>query len=149
MPARYAYSLNGENYIGAFNSREEALTAGLTDAHEQHTPPLSIFIGRRVEPDPHIAGHARTLLREIAWQAHDEVGSPAAQYLNHVNDDAIAELDRDLETLLLNWLRRHDMLPKFFNVDGIAEYPVPTPSESPSNSDQDRAPREVTQSLGI
>jgi len=148
MPARYAYSLNGENYLGAFTTREEALAAGLKDAHEQLTPPLSIFIGRRVEADPHIAGHARTLLREIAWQAHDEVGSPAAQYLNHVNDQAIAELDRDLEAVLLTWLRRHDMLPKFFNVDGIAEYPVPMPSERAAHADQDRAPREVSQSLG-
>ena len=30
MPARYAYSLNGENYTGAFATREQALDAALT-----------------------------------------------------------------------------------------------------------------------
>src|SRR5688572_25234362 len=135
MPARYAYSLNGENYTGAFSAREEALAAALDDAQNQLTPPQSVFVGRRCEPDPHVAGHARTLLREMAWQAHDEVGAPAAQYLNQVKDQTINELDRDLEKVLLDWLRRHDLLPNFFNVDATTEHPVPMPSEAARNAE--------------
>ncbi|HSI35043.1 MAG: hypothetical protein ACAI43_06985 [Phycisphaerae bacterium] len=147
MPARYAYSLNGENYTGTFLAREEALAAALDDARTQLTPPQSVFVGRRCEPDPHVAGHARTLLREMAWQAHDEVGAPAAQYLNQVADEKIDQLDRDLEKVLLDWLRRHDLLPKFFNVDAITEHPVPMPSEAARNAEP-RGSTEVSPSFG-
>src|SRR5438552_18522434 len=77
MPARYAYSLNGENYTGAFSSREEALNAAIEAARDPMNviQPQTVFVARRVEPDPHAAGHAKTILREMAWQAHDEVGA--------------------------------------------------------------------------
>src|SRR5687767_14150785 len=102
MPARYAYSLNGENYTGTFESREEALSAALDAAWDPTNlnPPQTVFVGRRVEADPHASGHARTVLREMAWQAHDEVGAPAASYLNKVGDAEIRELDRALEHVL-------------------------------------------------
>ena len=83
MPARFAYSLNGENYTGAFAAREEALAAALDAAQDpmNTNPPQSVFVAKRVEADPHAAGHARTVLREMAWQAHDEVCAPRGQLL--------------------------------------------------------------------
>ncbi len=145
MPARYAYSLNGENYTGTFSTREEALRAGLEDARESMLQPQSVFVGRRVDPDPHASGHARTVLREMAWQAHDEVGGPAAQYLNQLTDDQIRELDRDLEKVILEWQRRNELLPKFFRVESTSEHPVPQIS-FPSQQAQSSQP-EVSQSM--
>jgi hypothetical protein len=130
MPARYAYSLNGENYTGAFATRDEALAAALDAARDplNTSPPQSVFVARRVEADPHAAGHARTVLREMAWQAHDEVGAPAANYLNQLSDEQINELDGLIEHALYDWLRKHDLLPTYFKVAGISEHPVPMPS---------------------
>jgi hypothetical protein len=128
MPARFAYSLNGENYIGAFGSREEALAAAFEAARDPmglQLSPQSIFVARRVEADPHAAGHARTILREMAWQAHDEVGAPARQYLNQLDDAQIQELDGAIEKVLYEWLRKNDLLPAYFKVEGISEHPVP------------------------
>ena len=127
MPARYAYSLNGENYTGAFESREQALATALQSARDPSNvnPPQTVFVARRVEADPHAAGHAKTVLREMAWQAHDEVGAPAAGYLNHLQPEQLNELDRSIESVLYEWLRKHDLLPKFFKVEGISEHPVP------------------------
>src|SRR4051794_17697906 len=56
MPARFAYSLNGENYVGAFANREDALAAGLDAARDPRNlllSPQTIFVARRVEADPH------------------------------------------------------------------------------------------------
>jgi hypothetical protein len=129
MPARYAYSLNGENYTGAFDSREQALAAALQAARDPANvnPPQTVFVARRVEADPHAAGHAKTVLREMAWQAHDEVGAPAAGYLNQLQPEQLSELDRSIESVLSVWLRTHDLLPRFFKVEGISEHPVPPP----------------------
>src|SRR3954464_6295656 len=127
MPARYAYSLNGENYTGAYTAREEALSAALDAASDPMNlnPPQSVFVGRRVEADPHAAGHARTVLREMAWQAHDEVGAPASNYLNQLGDEKIKELDEAIEQVLYEWLRKNDLLPTYFRVEGISEHAVP------------------------
>ena len=131
MPARYAYSLNGENYTGSYAAREEALSAALEAAADPMNlnPPQSVFVGRRVEADPHASGHARTVLREMAWQAHDEVGAPASTYLNKLGGGAIRELDGAIEHVLYDWLRKHDLLPTYFRVEGISEHPVPIPAQ--------------------
>jgi hypothetical protein len=139
MPARYAYSLNGENYTGAFDSRELALAAALQAARDPSNlaQPQSVFVARRVEADPHAAGHAKTLLREMAWQAHDEVGAPAANYLNQLQPEQLHELDRAIESVLYDWLRKHELLPTFFKVEGISEHPVPVlPSSNGKFADQ-------------
>jgi hypothetical protein len=144
MPARFAYSLNGENYSGAFASRDLALAAALQAAQDpmNMAPPQTIYVARRVEADPHAAGHAKTILREMAWQAHDEVGAPAATYLNHLPDEAIRELDLALEQVLYDWLRKHQVLPTYFKVEGISEHPVP---QGPSLGMKSNEPREVNQ----
>ena len=128
MPARFAFSLNGENYTGAFQNREQALAAALAAASDPMNlaQPQTVFVARRVEADPHAAGHARTVLREMAWQAHDEVGAPATTYLHELTDDQIKELDSAIESVLYEWLRKHELLPGYFKVAGISEHPVPT-----------------------
>ena len=144
MPARFAYSLNGENYTGAFATREEALTAALEAARDPMNiaPPQSVFVARRVEADPHASGHAKTVLREMAWQAHDEVGAPAANYLNQLPESQIKELDTAIERVLYDWLRKHELLPSFFKVAGISEHPVP---QAPSVNGKSTEAREVHQ----
>lgn len=147
MPARYAYSLNGENYTGAFTTRDQALEAALADARDPlKLEPQTVFVARRVEADPHAAGHARSVLREMAWQAHDEVGAPAANYLNQLKPEQIEELDSAIEQVLYGWLRKHDLLPAFFKVEGISEHPVP-PLPSRNGKPSDREVHQVGESL--
>jgi hypothetical protein len=151
MPTRFAYSLNGENYTGDFASRDQALAAALDAARDplNLAQPQSVFVGRRVEPDPHTAGHAKTILRAMAWQAHDDVGSPAANYLNQLSDDQVAELDGAVEQILQDWLRRHDLLPKYFKVEGISEHPVPMPKGLNGRAPDTREVHQVGQTFDI
>jgi hypothetical protein len=156
MPARYAYSLNGENYTGTFASREGALSAALEAAADplNLNPPQTVFVGRRVEADPHASGHARTLLREMAWQAHDEVGAPAAKYLNKVGEHEVRELDGAIEQVVLAWLGQHNLLPTYFRVEGISEHPVPLAPAAPDgevtgNGGPDHRGGEIVDALGV
>jgi hypothetical protein len=148
MPARYAYSLNGENYTGAFATREQALDAALTAARDPlELEPQTVFVARRVEADPHAAGHARTVLREMAWQAHDEVGAPATNYLQHLKQDQIDELDGAIENVLYQWLRKHELLPTYFKAEGISEHPVPPLPSMNGKASDSREVHQVGQSL--
>jgi hypothetical protein len=144
MPARFAYSLNGENYTGAFTTRDEALASALEAAQDPMNlnPPQSVFVAKRVEADPHATGHARTVLREMAWQAHDEVGAPAANYLNQLSDEQINDLDMMIERALYEWLRKYELLPTYFKVAAISEHPVP---QLPSVNGKPTGGREVNQ----
>lgn len=152
MPAaaaavRYAYSLNGENYTGAFGTRDQALAAAIAAARNAAGDPMNnmgpqtVFVAKRVEADPHTTGHARTVLREMAWQAHDEVGARATSYLHQLDDQRIKDLDRSIERVLNEWLAKHDLLPTYFRVAAISEHPIP-----PAGDDHNEAePREVNQ----
>jgi hypothetical protein len=148
MPARFAYSLNGENYTGSFATREQALDAALTDARDPlKLEPQTVFVARRVEADPHAAGHARSVLREMAWQAHDEVGAPAANYLQQLRQDQIKELDGAIENVLYEWLRKHELLPTYFKAEGISEHPVPPLPSMNGKASDSREVHQVGQSL--
>jgi len=149
MPNRFAYSLNGENYTGDFASRDQALAAALDAARDplNLAQPQTVFVGRRVDPDTHTVGHARTILRTMAWQAHDEVGAPAANYLNKLSDGPIAELDAAVAHVVSDWLRRHDLLPKYFTVEGISEHPVPPPPSVNGRAVDTREVHQVGQSF--
>ena len=147
MPARYAYSLNGENYTGTYTARDEALRAAIEAAGESLDPPQTIYVARRVEADPHAAGHARTVLREMAWQAHDEVGASAATYLHTLSDDQVNELDRAIEKVVLEWLRRNELLPTYFKVEAISEHPVPQPRAKALGAQGGREVNQVGETL--
>jgi hypothetical protein len=149
MPARYAYSLNGENYSGSFATREEALAAALDAARDPMNviQPQTVFVARRVEADPHAAGHAKSVLREMAWQAHDEVGAPASNYLRQLRDDQTQELDLAIEKVLYEWLRKHDLLPDYFTVAGISEHAVPLPSMNGKSTSDSHEVNQVGESL--
>ena len=56
----------------------------------------------------------------MAWQAHDEVGASAANYLHKLSDDQVNELDLAIEKVVLEWLRRNDLLPTYFKVEASA-----------------------------
>jgi len=131
MVGTYAYSLDGQRYIGSFETREQALTIALEAARQRRTPPESVFVGRSVPVDPKASGHARIIVSNMAARAREEAGDVGSEYLQNLPKDQIEELDAALETTILGWLTKHDLLPTFFRVEAISEHPVPTPRAAP------------------
>ena len=48
MFGRYAYSLDGQRYVGALDSREAALDAAIDAAHRAVIPPATVFVALRM-----------------------------------------------------------------------------------------------------
>ena len=140
MVGTYAYSLEGQRYIGAFETREQALTMALEAARQRQAPPETVFIGRSVPADPKASGHARIILSNMAARAREEAGDAGDGYLQSLPRDQIEELDAELEITILGWLTKHQLLPTFFRVESISEHPVPMPrtaADAPSDEVHD------------
>ncbi len=125
MSDKFAYSLNGEEYRGAFASRDEAVKEALEAARRSSDAPPTIYVGRRVAADPKASGHARAVLSNMAARAREEFGDAASSYLTGLSKPQIENLDESLELVVLGWLQRNGLTPTFFNVEAIGEHSVP------------------------
>src|ERR1700683_2204533 len=107
MSYKYAYSLNGEHYRGAFSSRDEAIAEALGAARRSDDTPQSVFVGRMVAANPKAEGHARAVWSHITARAREKFGDAASNYLANLGKPAIEELDAALELVVLGWLQRN------------------------------------------
>ncbi len=129
MIPQYAYSLSGDQYRGPYATREEALAAAIESARRSPASPQSVFVGRMVAADAKAGGHARAILSNMAARAREEFGDAAEQYLNAIPKAQVENLDQALELVIRNWLQNADLMPTFFKVEAIGEYPVPASKE--------------------
>jgi hypothetical protein len=136
MFGKYAYSLNGEHYRGSFQTRDEAVVEAFDSARRSPQAPQTVYVGRIVPGDPKAGGHARAVLSNMAARAREEFGDAGLQYLQHLSKQQIDSLDDALELVVRGWLHRHDLMPTFFKVDAIGEYPVPASSTSSRQSSE-------------
>jgi hypothetical protein len=127
MKGAYVFSLNGENYIGAFDSREAALSAALEQAAQEADPPTAVYVGQRVMASPETEGHSDLILARMRERAVARQEGAGPQYLRHVNDQQAAELDDALQSALLHWLKKQELMPTRFNIVTVSEHPVPLP----------------------
>lgn len=151
MAGKYAFSVNGDQYIGAFDSRDEALRKGLERASGMAIPPQSIYVGRRVAANPQAGGHARAVLANMTARSR-ELSDAAGGYLGHLSPQQIDDLDSAIEYAVLGWLSKQELMPTFFTIEAISEHPVPSPSisrEDTNNGEvQDLGSVEYPSSLG-
>jgi hypothetical protein len=135
MTPKYAYSLSGDQYRGPFDTREAALAAAIEAARNSSASPQSVFVGRMVPADAKAGGHARAVLSNMAARAREEFGDAAEEYLVGLPKAEIDKLDEGLELVIRNWLKTSNLMPTFFKVEAIGEYPVPALKEVQDASD--------------
>ena len=124
---KFAYSYDREDYVGAYESPEDALAAAVENSQGLSNPPTTIYVGTIVQADPQASDHARTIINNMSQRAHVDYGDPAARYLKSVNSAQVKELDEAIKTSIEGWLAKHKLTPTFVRVEGIREYPVPFP----------------------
>jgi len=129
---KFAYSYDREDYVGAYESAEDALAAAVENSQGLSNPPTTIFVGTIVQADPQAADHAKTIINNMSQRAHVDYGDPAARYLKNVTPAQVKELDEALKVSILSWLQKHKLQPTFVRVEGIREYAVPFPGPSAS-----------------
>jgi hypothetical protein len=138
MHPKYAFSLNGEHYSGAYSTRDEALTAAIEAAHRGVDSPQTVYVGRRVPADPQASGHARAVLANMSARARVEFGDPGSDYLAHLSKQQIENLDKSLELVIRGWLEHNELIPTLSRVEAIGQYPVPSTSpERPSDDSRE------------
>lgn len=121
--AEYCYSWNGEDFkSGTFDSVKAALDDAVADNDGEHT---HVYIGQVERPSNScFFPDAGDLLEHMDSQAYDYAGEYSADYLD-VSDEAKAELNELLSSLLDSWCRKHGVSPSFYQVGNVKEYPLP------------------------
>ena len=130
MSGKFAYSYNGENYIGRFNTRQEALAEATRRVDAQPERPQSVYVGRLHTIDPKLTGHAAAIIQEMRKSAIADIGELGDEYLRRATAEQVTELDREIGTVVHTWLQRHELASAAFRVEEISERPVPPPADT-------------------
>ena len=122
---KFAYSYDREDYVGAYETPEDALSAAVDNSQHLSNPPTTIYVGTIVQADAQASDHAKTIINNMSQRAHVDYGDPAARYLKNVTSAQVKELDEAIKGAIEGWLTKHKLTPRFVRVEGIREFPVP------------------------
>jgi len=126
MLPQFAYSFDRHSYAGPFNSRQEAIAAGIERSRKIGAAGIeAVYVGMIVQPDPQAAGHAEEVVKNMVRRARGAAGESYEGYLTNVNEQQEAELDAAIEKCVMDWLKKHDLMPQFTKVRGVSEHPIP------------------------
>src|SRR5437016_3993490 len=126
MP-QYAYSLNGENWMGAFGTRDAALAAAFQKCSGAADPPGTVFVGELSGGEAFANQLGQVLVTEMRSRARSRGGEGAGRYLRDVTASQLDELGGQVEKTVMRWLQAHELLPQSFKVAAISEHMVPLP----------------------
>jgi hypothetical protein len=141
----YSYSLDRQVWTGRFTTRKEAADAAITRAVKEATPPETVYVGQRIEPDLRAYGHARGIIDTMRRRVREDNGDVADGFLRGVTDGQISALDCALESTIGDWLGQSGLQPNWVRIEAVGEYPLPAVSAARSSA---RAADEVSE-LGV
>jgi len=139
----FAYSLNGQDYQGAFATRDQARQAAFDAANEAVEPPQSIYVGRRQLADPMADSHARTVIGNMQARAREQYGDQASAYLVKLSKAVIEDLDQALQQAVAHWLETHGLMPTFDKIDAVGEFPLPSVAQINASKSESREVQEI------
>jgi hypothetical protein len=125
---RYCHSLDGENFEGDYESREQALAYGQQDAYNNHNP------GEQVTVYTGVVQSAAEVLRKYAERMGESAIDCAEDYasLDIAADDIIVDVPNDkhaeLGRVIVDWLAANATFNRW-GVKDIQEHPYTTPPE--------------------
>lgn len=109
---------SGEN----FNTREEAIEAGQAEYVGDTGGMHEFFVG---QIDGNIAIHINTdnILDNIAEGVYEQVGEVSEDYLGHVKQDDLNELEGELSEVILKWMKKHGYEPNYYKIVNTESVP--------------------------
>lgn len=107
---KFGYSTDEENFTGFYDTREAAASEGFSANEDLDV----IWTGQCVVPERIV--DADSLIDQIAVRTTDEAGDWADGYLNNVPEEAIKDLQEELQDLWDRWEEKHGLKPQWFNV---------------------------------
>ena len=124
MP-QYSFSLNGENWSGAFATREEALATAIQKCSGAADPPGTVFVGEMPGGEMFADHLGRVVVKELC--ARRQGTETSDRNLREVTAHQLAELDALLEKAVSGWLKDHRLTAEDFKVEAISEHLTPVP----------------------
>ena len=121
VEGKWAYSHNGENYSGTYDTREEAIAEGGAGYEGS-----SIWVGKCGRPPCEEHLHADMLIEHILCQ--DEWCNDWAEeafVLPRESDEAMTELTTSLRRMFAEWLDKYKLRPSFFVIYEAEEVAIP------------------------
>lgn len=147
MP-QYAFSLNGENWSGAFDTRDAALGAAIQKCSGAADPPGTVFVAEIVAGEAFADRLASVLIKEMRTRARSRGVEGAARWLRELSAAQLTELDGQIERTLVGWLQKNQLMPQSFKVEAISEHSTPVPHRGLARPSNNGNGKEV-QDLGL
>ena len=121
---KYAYSFNGEEYEGPFDSYDEALQAAKDEnLDEYHDDRYEVaYIGECVWYKPHVS--ADNVIEAVQDDAYEQAGVFASHYLDDVTEEHRNMLESLLTGIFNIWAKDYGYKPAFFTVENVKEVKI-------------------------
>lgn len=145
MP-QYAFSLNGENWSGAFANREEALKAAIQKCSGAADPPGTVYVGEIFGGEVFADHFGKVIVDEMRARARTRGAEGDGRYLRDLSVAQMDALDAQIERTVVGWLQKNDLMPQSFKVEAISEHSTPVPHRGLGRSNNGK--KEV-QDLGV
>ena len=121
---KWAYSFNGEEYTGSFDSKAEAIKEARAEWGDRDTAispmPEKLYAGIEVEPPITWCDMGENYVESMQEQL-DEYGEWAELFDGQVTNEDIEELDKSLNAAVEKWIKDRNIKPGFFIVDAVEE----------------------------
>lgn len=117
---QWVWSLNGKTFYGAFDTLGEAKAAAIAEGKEGGY--RRAFVGKRTEHPIDIID-ADTVIEKMSESAYEDAG--AEDYLDGVDRKARKELEKSLRRVVAKWVDKHNLWPKFFEIEDVIEIDLP------------------------
>ena len=123
MSDKWCYSFNDIDFIGGFNTKEEALEEAKAeiDCDRKYSGfKGKLWIGKAVYAELTDID-ADVLLEQIAEEAIQDTGDYGEDYLMLVPKELVEELEEQLNEVWHDWAEKHNYKPDWFKVADVEE----------------------------
>lgn len=116
---KYAYSLNGERYLGEFDTKETAIK----EYKDNYSGNGYVGLCTRYEfTEDDCNTFACNILEMLDEHLGDICGEYSEDWLYSISREQEKELDMELSKVIVSWLNRNNLQPSVFMIeDGIEE----------------------------
>lgn len=118
--SKYAYSFNGENYTGKFDSREDAIREAAETQTGLPFPHMEVYVGECVDPAFDWPAYAENIITDIGETLCDNYGGDLGEsFSDQVSLEDEETLDERINEAIRGWIRDCNITAGFYTVKDV------------------------------
>lgn len=123
----YKYYWSFDKHAEVWHRHGDTIKDCINQAREYDSDEAVVYIGEAGKYIPHVdADHILDNAYEQAW---DEVGESADTWLHKLDRDIVDDLSNRLSDVFHEWLKQHDLMPKFGTLTNVRDFDLLTGKE--------------------